>query len=178
MRSLMVLILAFATPILAQQKAPPPCAPSTVSKSEWRAHSSTQFGTQFFAPLRYDRKFWQSSGSNMPRRDTTDVEAYWPATGVRWIFDFSTVRRESQSIPDSGSNYIVCTEPWSGRNGTIASFTSGSVSTGPSTFASSLHVRASWRLADGRTLTFHAADADSTKVAEMYGIASTVRFKR
>jgi hypothetical protein len=178
MRLLSALLVAFAAPIIVRPPAPPQCAASSVDKSEWRAHRSAAFGIQFFAPLRYDRKYWESSGSNFPRKDTTDVEAYWPNNSVRWIFDFSTVRGEGRAIPDSGTNYRICTEPWSGRNGTIAIFVAGQVSTGPSTFAPSHHVRASWPLGAGRTLTFHAADADSTKVAEMYGIASTVRFNR
>ena len=114
----------------------------------------------------------------MPRTDSTDVEDYWPANSVRWIFTFATIRREFQAIPDSGANYRVCIEPWTGKNGRIATFILGSVSTGPSTSAPSHHVRASWPLGGGRTLTFHAAGADSTMVPELYGIASSLRFKR
>jgi hypothetical protein len=114
----------------------------------------------------------------MPRTDSSDVEEYWPTNSVRWTFDFSTVRYEFQAIPDTGANYSVCIEPWTGRNGRIATFIAGRVSVGPSTSAPAYHVRASWPLGAGRTLTFHASDADSTKVPEMYGIASTVRFRK
>ena len=112
----------------------------------------------------------------MPQLDSTDVEDYWPITSVHWTFSFSTVRRASQALPASGEDYSRCIEPWSGMRGSVERFRTGKMSTGPSTFATPYIIRASWRLADGRLLTFYAAGTDSNTVAEMYGLISTVRF--
>ena len=112
----------------------------------------------------------------MPQMDSTDVEDYWPITSVLWTFSFSTVRRASQSLPESGEDYSLCIEPWSGKRGSVERFRTGKMSTGPSTSATPYTIRASWRLASGRLLTFYAAGTDSSTVAEMYALISTVRF--
>ena len=112
----------------------------------------------------------------MPQVDSSDVEDYWPVTSVLWTFSFSTVRRSSQSLPTIGEDYSICIEPWSGALGKVERFRSGSMSTGPSTFAARHVILATWRLASGRLLTFVAAGTDTSTIAEMYGLISTVRF--
>ena len=166
----------FASQAAAQNPEPRECAPISIDIDGWHAQGSTEFGTRFLAPPRYQRKVWTSRGSNMPQMDSTDVEDYWPITSVLWIFSFSTVRRASQSLPVSGEDYSLCIEPWSGTRGRVERFRTGKMSTGPSTTATPYIIRASWRLAGGRLLTFYAAGTDSSTVAEMYGLISTVRF--
>lgn len=176
MRNLIFWIAVLTSRAAAQTPAARECAPISVSIDGWHPQGSTPFGTRFFAPPRYRRKVWDVSGSNMPQVDSTDVEEYWPTTSVLWIFSFSTVRRASQSLPTSGDDYSLCVEPWSGKRGRVERFRTGKMSTGPSTFATPYIIRASWSLANGRLLTFYAAGTDSSTVAEMYGLISTVRF--
>lgn len=176
MRYLVLLIALMSSQAASQTSAPRECAPISIKIDGWHAQSSTQFGTRFLAPPRYQRKVWARSGSNMPQVDSTDVEDYWPITSVLWTFSFSTVRRASQSLPASGEDYSLCIEPWSGKRGRVERFRTGKMSTGPSTSATPYIIRASWPLARGRLLTFYAAGTDSTTVAEMYGLISTVRF--
>jgi len=172
-----ILVIALLTSqAAAQSPEPRECSPIAVNIDGWHAQSSTQFGTRFRAPPRYRRKVWASSGSNMPQLDSSDVEDYWPTTSVLWTFSFSTVRRESQSLLENGEDYSLCIESWSGKRGRVERFRAGKMSTGPSTFATPYIIRASWRLATGRLLTFYAAGTDSSTVVEMYGLISTVRF--
>ncbi len=176
MRYQVLLIVVLASQAAAQNPEPRECPPISIKTDGWHAQGSTQFGTRFLAPSRYQRQVWESRGSNMPQMDSSDVEDYWPVTSVLWTFSFSTVRGASQSLPASGADYSLCIEPWSGKRGRVERFRTGKMSTGPSTFATPYIVRASWRLASGRLLTFYAAGTDSNTVAEMYGLISTVRF--
>lgn len=176
MRCPVLWIALLTSQAAAQTLEPRECSPISIHIDGWHAESSTHFGTRFLAPPRYRRKVWASLGSNMPQVDSTDIEDYWPITSVLWTFSFSTVRRASQSLPESGEEYSLCIEPWSGKRGRVERFRTGKMSTGPSTFATPYIIRASWRLASGRLLTFYAAGTDSSTVAEMYGLISTVRF--
>ena len=173
----MLLIAFVASPAAAQNAKPSVCPPISVDTSGWHAQSSAQFGTRFLAPPRYKRKLWERHSTNAPI-DWLDAEDYWPITAVLWTFTFATVRGSSLAVPRDAQEYWTCVEPWSGRNGTVERFRSGRMTTGPSTSAVPYVVRGSWRLPNGRLLTFSAAGTDSGTVAEMCGVISTLRFTR
>jgi hypothetical protein len=172
----MLLVAMLASPAAAQEATPPVCPPVSVDTTGWRAQSSARFGTRFLAPPRYRRKVWESRGSNMPHMDSTDAEDYRPTTSVLWTFTFATAPGASLAVPHDATDYSICTEPWSGRRGTVERFRAGRMSTGPSTSAIAYVVRAFWPLANGRILTFRTAGTDSSTVTEMYGVIGTLRF--
>lgn len=149
------------------------CEPSVIDTADWREHSVPKFGLGFLAPPRYVHKIWASRADS-----TSDREDYWPAHSVRWRFFIETAPATALLVPRDTTNYSACLESWTGYGGQVERYQAGWMTTGPTTRAVPYHVRASWRLPNGRVLLFRSAGTDSLPLREMYGVVRSIQFTR
>lgn len=149
------------------------CEPSDIDTADWREHLAPQFGLSFLAPPRYLHKIWASRSDS-----TSDREDYWPAHSVRWQFSIETAPATALLVPGDTTNYSACLESWTGYRGQVERYRAGWMTTGTTTRAVPYHIRAWWRLPNGRVLLFRSAGTDSLPLREMYGVVRSIQFTR